>query len=74
MNNIQRMKEFLFKFFKTINQLLKARKYNKIIYKGDLQNYDLNTLFNLWAEHKKINFKTNPEKYSNHIFDLVTKE
>lgn len=63
------MKEFLFKFFKTINHLLKARKYNKIIYKGDQQNYDLNTLFNLWAEHKKFNFKSNPEKYSN-LFSL----
>lgn len=68
------MKEFLFKFFKTVNQLLKARKYNKIIYKGDLQNYDLGTLFNLWAEHKKINFKTNPEKYSKSQNILVTKE
>jgi hypothetical protein len=68
------MKEFLFKFFKTVNQLLKARKYNKIIYKGDLQNYDLSTLFNLWSEHKKINFKTNPEKYSKSQNILVTKE
>ncbi|CAD8066008.1 unnamed protein product [Paramecium primaurelia] len=58
-----KMKEFLFKFFKTINHLLKARKYNKIIYKGDQQNYDLNTLFNLWADHKKFNFKSNPEKF-----------
>lgn len=35
------MKESLFKFFKTVNHLLKERKYNKIIYKGETENYEL---------------------------------
>jgi hypothetical protein len=49
------MREFLFKFFKIVNRLLKEKHYSKIIYSGgDVENYDLHTLFKLWAKHKEI--------------------
>lgn len=58
------MREFLFKFFKTVNKLLKAKHYSKIIYSDG--NYDLSVLFKLWAAHKGVNIdvKTNPQHYS----------
>lgn len=43
--------------------MLKMRKFNKIIYKEDVENYDLKTLFQLWVEHKKLQFKRNPEQF-----------
>lgn len=52
------MREFLFKFFKTVNKLLKEKHFSKIIYSGDTENYDLGVLFKLWAQHKGINVDT----------------
>ncbi|KAM3138804.1 hypothetical protein pb186bvf_009007 [Paramecium bursaria] len=60
-----RMREFLFSFFKTVNRLIKEKKYNKIIYDKQSENYQLKQLFDLWADHKKLNFKYNQEKYIN---------
>jgi hypothetical protein len=56
------MREFLFKFFKTVNKLLKDRHYSKVIYQKEGGEYDLGVLFRLWAQHKGVNIdpKGNP--------------
>ena len=52
------MKDFLFKFFKSVNQLLKEKHYSKVIYSEETQNFELGVLFKLWAHHKGISLES----------------
>jgi hypothetical protein len=54
------MKEFIFKFYKCIKKLLKEKHFSKIIYEADREEYDLHTLFKLWAKHKGLKLASNP--------------
>lgn len=73
-----RMREFLFKYFRTVNQLVKEKHYSKVIYDEKKEEYDLETLFKLWASHKKVGIdaKSNPQQYSKGVLGhfLVSKE
>ena len=57
------MKDFIYKFFKTINRLVKEQHHDKVYFSKD-NDLHLSNLFDVWCKHKQLEIgDKNPQQY-----------